>query len=143
MAGDGMKQDTTLTINWFRMNVPTLLVVVAAATTGATWQTATEAKVSQNAKDIATLQGKMLVMENLPYRMEQVEKASVNTNVKVDNLSNTIINQMDLIRRDVNRLTTGVEVLSARVGLLTGEVDEPKRRRARPGPSELESLSPQ
>ena len=137
MAGDDMKQDTTLTINWFRMNVPTLLVVIAAATTGATWQTATEAKVSQNAKDIATLQGKMAVMEGLPYRMEQVEKASVNTNVKVDNLSNAIINQMDLIRRDVNRLTTGVEVLSARVGLLTGDVDDPKRRRVRPGPDEL------
>ena len=137
MAGDDMKQDTTLTINWFRMNVPTLLVVIAAATTGATWQTATEAKVSQNSKDIATLQGKMAVMEGLPYRMEQVEKASVNTNAKVDNLSNTIINQMDLIRRDVNRLTTGVEVLSARVGLLTGEVDEPKRRRVRPVPDEL------
>ena len=132
-----MKQDTTLTINWFRMNVPTLLVVLAAATTGAAWQTATEAKVSQNSKDIATLQGKMAVMEGLPYRMEQVEKASVNTNAKVDNLSNTIINQMDLIRRDVNRLTTGVEVLSARVGLLTGEVDEPKRRRVRPVPDEL------
>ena len=136
MAGDDMKQDTTLTINWFRMNVPTLLVVIAAATTGATWQTATEAKVAQNAKDIAAIQVKMLVMENLPYRMEQAEKASVNTNVKVDNLSNTIISQMDLIRRDVNRLTTGVEVLSARVGLLTGEIDEPKRRRVRPGPED-------
>ena len=136
MAGDDIKQDTTLTINWFRMNVPTLLVVIAAATTGATWQTATEAKVSQNSKDIAALQVKMVVMENLPYRMEQVEKASVNTNVKVDNLSNTIINQMDLIRRDVNRLTTGVEVLSARVGLLTGEIDDPKRRRARPAPED-------
>ena len=132
MAGDDMKPDTTLTINWFRMNVPTLLVVLAAATTGATWQTATEAKVSQNSKDIAALQVKMVVMENLPYRMDQVEKAGVNTNVKVDNLSNTIINQMDLIRRDVNRLTTGVEVLSARVGILTGEIDDPKRRRARP-----------
>ena len=143
MAGGDVKQDTTLTINWFRMNVPTLLVVIAAATTGATWQTATEAKVSQNAKDIAALQVKMAVMENLPYRTEQVEKGVANTNVKVDNLSNTIINQMDLIRRDVNRLTTGVEVLSARVGLLTGEIDEPKRRRIRPGPSELEDQTHQ
>lgn len=138
-----MKQDTTLTINWFRMNVPTLLVVIAAATTGATWQTATEGKVTQNAKDIAALQGKISTMENLPYRMEQVERAVVNTNVKVDNLSNTIINQMDLIRRDVNRLTTGVEVLSSRVGLLAGDLEEPKRRRARPGPTELEDQTPQ
>lgn len=57
------------------------------------------------------------------------------TNGRVDTLSNTIISQMDLIRRDVNRLTTQVEVLSSRVGLLTGDIDDPKQRRSRTGPA--------
>lgn len=143
MAGDDVKQDTTLTINWFRMNVPTLVLILTAAVAGASWQSSTDSVVARNTADILSIQAKMTTMENLPYRMEQVEKGVANTNIKVDNLSNTIINQMDLIRRDVNRLTTGVEVLSARVGLLTGEVDEPKRRRARPGPSELEDQTHQ
>lgn len=142
MAGDDMKSDPTVTINWFRMNVPTLVVIIGAAITGASWQSSTDGVVAQNSRDIIAIQAKLTTMENLPYRMEQVEKGVANTNIKVDNLSNTIINQMDLIRRDVNRLTTGVEVLSARVGLLTGEVDEPKRRRTRPGPAELEDQQP-
>lgn len=142
MAGDDVKQDATVTINWFRVNVPTFAMVAAAIVGGAYWQSSTDAAVAQHAKDIAALQARVAPMDNLPYRMEQVEKSVVNTNVKVDNLSNTIINQMDLIRRDVNRLTTSVEVLSSHVSLMAGDAPDPKRRRARPGPLELEPLEP-
>jgi outer membrane murein-binding lipoprotein Lpp len=70
------------------------------------------------------------------YRISQLENSSKELNGKIDNLSNTIIGSIDLVRRDVNRLTTQVEVLSARVGMIAGDIDEPKQRRSRPPPQE-------
>lgn len=125
MAVDDMKQDATVTINWFRMNVPTLALIVAATVSGAAWQSRTDADV-----------------KHLQYRIDQSEKAVANTNVKLDNLYNTLISQLDLIRRDLNRLTTSVEVISTEVRISNGEPREAKQRRTRPGPKMPEDLEP-
>lgn len=125
MAVDDMKQDATVTINWFRMNVPTLVLIVGATVSGAAWQSRTDADV-----------------KHLQYRIDQSEKAVANTNVKLDNLYNTLISQLDLIRRDLNRLTTSVEVISTEVRISNGEPREAKQRRTRPGPKEPEYLEP-
>lgn len=75
-------------------------------------------------------------IDTAEYRISQLESGSKELNSKIDNLSNTIIGNIDLVRRDVNRLTTQVEVLSARVGMIAGEIDDPKQRRNRPPPNE-------
>lgn len=133
MTEPEVRQDTALTINWLRVNAPTIMAIVGVGWYIGTGYTQVSTQLDAMKTENAKVQAQLAIMQNLPYRMDLAETAMRDTNSRVDALSNTIINQMDLIRRDVNRLTTQVEVLSSRVGLLTGDVDEPKQRRTRPG----------
>lgn len=135
MTAEDMKNDTALTFNWLRVNFPTIATVVGVGLYIGTWQTSIQATLVGLQAETAGLKAQMQAMTTVPYRVDQAEAAIRDTNGRVDTLSNTIISQMDLIRRDVNRLKTQVEVLSSRVGLLTGDVDDPKQRRSRSGPA--------
>lgn len=135
MMAEDMKNDTALTFNWLRVNFPTIAAVVGVGLYVGSAQTQIQASLAGLQMEASALKAQVSSMTTVPYRVDQAEQAIREVNGRVDNLSNTIIGQMDLIRRDVNRLTTEVEVLSSRVGILTGDVDEPKQRRSRPGPA--------
>lgn len=132
-----MKSDTTLTWNWLRMNVPTLLAIG-----GLVWYTAqNDAKQEQRistieqsrverAKEadlkfsginasIASLSQKVDPLGNVTYRVGVVEGQIGETNKRLDRLAETIVNSLDLIRRDVNGLSTRVEVLSQKIDTIT------------------------
>ena len=135
MTAEDMKNDTALTFNWLRVNFPTIAAVVGVGLYVGSVQTQIQASLAGLQMEASALKTQVSSMTTVPYRVDQAEQAIREVNGRVDNLSNTIIGQMDLIRRDVNRLTTEVEVLSSRVGVLTGDIDEPKQRRLRPGPA--------
>lgn len=139
-----MKSDTTLTWNWLRMNVPTLLAIG-----GLVWYTAqNDAKQEQRistieqsrverAKEadlkfsginasIASLSQKVDPLGNVTYRVGVVEGQIGETNKRLDRLAETIVNSLDLIRRDVNGLSTRVEVLSQKIDTITPT--EPQRQ---------------
>lgn len=134
MPADEMKQDATVTLNWFRMNTPTIVMIVMLGVYVGTNMTGIQKSIDSLKEDSTSLKATTADMNKLIYRVEQLEVGLVNVNGRVDGLQNTLISSMDLMRRDINRLTTQVEVLSSRVGILTGDVDEPKQRRSRPGP---------
>lgn len=138
MTAEDMKNDTALTFNWLRVNFPTIAAVVCVGLYVGSVQTQIQASLAGLQMEASALKTQVSSMTTVPYRVDQAEQAIREVNGRVDNLSNTIIGQTDLIRRDVNRLTTEVEVLSSRVGILTGDIDEPKQRRSRPGPASPE-----
>lgn len=135
MPADEMKQDATVTLNWFRMNIPTIVMITMLGVYVGTNMTGIQKSIDSLKEDSASLKSTTADMNKLIYRVEQLEVGLVNANGRVDGLQNTLISSMDLMRRDINRLTTQVEVLSSRVGILTGDVDEPKQRRSRPAPT--------
>lgn len=131
-----MKQDATVTLNWFRMNVPTIAMIIGLGYYVGTNISDVQRSISHLSNDSQQLKLTTADMNKITYRVEQLESGLDKSNERVDNLHNTLISGMDLMRRDINRLTTQVEVLSSRVGILTGDIDEPKQRRSRPGPSD-------
>lgn len=133
-----MKQDSTVTLNWFRMNIPTIVMIVMLGVYVGTNMTELQKSIESLKEDSSSLKATTADMNKLVYRVEQLEVGLLNANNRVDGLQNTLISSMDLMRRDINRLTTQVEVLSSRVGILTGDIDEPKQRRSRPGPIQNE-----
>lgn len=136
MSVEDMKQDATVTLNWFRMNVPTIAMIVGLGYYVGTNFSDIQRSIENLHSDSNQLKSTTADMNKVTYRVEQLENSLNKTNDRVDNLHNTLISGMDLMRRDINRLTTQVEVLSSRVGILTGDIDEPKQRRSRPGPSD-------
>jgi hypothetical protein len=124
-----VRQDTAITWNWFRMNVPTIVTVLGAFLFVA-YGIRDAANATASLKiSIDKIEQAIVPLHNLEYRLTRAEDGLKDINSRVDNLSNAMINNVDLIRRDVNRLTTQVEVLSSHI---LG-VEDPKQRRSRPG----------
>lgn len=132
MSVNDMKQDPTVTLNWFRMNVPTIVLIIGLGFYVGTNMTTLQHSVDSLKYDNESLKSTTADINKIVYRVEQLELGLHKANERTDALQNTLLSSMDLMRRDINRLTTHVEVLSSRVGMIIGEVDDPKQRRSRP-----------
>ncbi len=129
-----MRQDTVVTWNWFRLNVPT---IIAIAGVGLYINNGLRDAIKSTDDLKGSIDRVQTIIEpvpNITYRLQRAEENITAANTRIDNLSNTMINNIDLIRRDVNRLTTQVEVMSTRLQTyMVDYPDEPKQRRSRPG----------
>lgn len=128
-----MKSDPVLTMNWLRMNVPTLLAIG-----GLVWYTAAnntqmharieaietsrvdrskeaDAKFAGINTAVAALSSKVEPLGTVHYRVGVVEGQISETNKRLDRLAETIVQSLDLIRRDINGLSTRVEVMSNKI----------------------------
>lgn len=134
MAGqEDMKQDATLTWNWLRMNVPTLIAIAGVGLFINNGLRDAARDVEVLSQSVASITSTIAPLNNLEYRLTRAEGYLNEAHGRIDNLSNTMINNIDLIRRDVNRLTTQVEVLSSQIGMVLGDEKIPVQRRSRPG----------
>lgn len=132
MSADEMKSDSTVTLNWFRVNLPTVVMILGLGYYVGTNLNDLQKSVSSLSQENSELKATTADISKIAYRVDQLEFGLQRANERTDALQNTLISSMDLMRRDINRLTTQVEVLSSRVGILTGDIDEPKQRRSRP-----------
>lgn len=128
-----MKQDATLTWNWLRMNVPTLIAIAGVGLFINNGLRDAARDVEVLSQSVASITSTIAPLNNLEYRLTRAEGYLNEAHTRIDNLSNTMINNIDLIRRDINRLTTQVEVLSSQIGMVLGEEKIPVQRRSRPG----------
>lgn len=136
MSLNDMKQDPTVTLNWFRMNVPTIVLIIGLGFYVGANMTTLQHSVDSLKYDNESLKSTTADINKIVYRVEQLEVGLHKANERTDSLQNTLLSGMDLMRRDINRLTTHVEVLSSRVGMFIGDVEEPKQRRSRPPATE-------
>lgn len=134
MAGpEDMKTDTTLTWNVLRVNLPTIVAICGVGLYVANGLRDAEKSTAALTVSLSQIQQTIAPLNNLEYRLTRVEGYTNEAHTRIDNLSNTMINNIDLIRRDVNRLTTQVEVLSSQIGMVLGDEKTPAQRRSRPG----------
>lgn len=119
-----------MAINWTQVNIPTILAVL-----GVGWGVANyvskidnrlgnveEYRVSrgvQTDKNFADvnrrLDGLASTYQDLPIRVNIVEKSIDNVEKRQDRLSELILDSVEGIRKDVNTVGTKVEVLSSKV----------------------------
>lgn len=144
MTAEDMKQDATVTINWFRVNLPTIAMIIGAVwfmaeqnstlkqqnvliTTRLEAMEVDRQERSQIAdRNYAAINTTLEIMrgQNIPYRVGQAEALISETRQRLDQLQQTLLGQIDLVRKDLARLTTQFEVMNTRVGILTGDLDE-------------------
>lgn len=127
------EKENALTWGQIRGNIPVLLMLAGIAFYINNGLVKAEEKTAMLEKQLERIAASMEPVSHMTYRMDEAEKSIRDTNNRLDNLSNTMINNVDLIRRDVNRQTTQIEVLSSKLDMFMGvESDSPKQRRARP-----------
>lgn len=124
-----MKSETTLIWQWLRINVPTILAIGGLvwytaennATTNARLQ-ALETSSSGITSSVNALVARVEPLGNVTYRVGVVEGQVLETNKRLDRLAETIVQSLDMIRRDVNGLSTRVEVLSQKIDGIAGPI---------------------
>lgn len=128
------KQETALTWGMIRANIPVFLMLAGIGLYINNGLIKAEEKTVSLERAIEKIAENLEPVNHMTYRMDEAEKSIRDTNSRLDNLSNTMINNVDLIRRDVNRQTTQIEVLASKLDMFMGvEMDMPKQRRSRPG----------
>lgn len=128
-----MKTDTTLTWNLLRVNLPTIFAIAAVGLFINNGIRDSQAKTDALHRSVEKMEQMIEPVSIIQHRLVRAEDSIKEAHTRIDNLSNTMINNIDLIRRDVNRLTTQVEVLSTQIGIVLGDEKVPIQRRSRPG----------
>lgn len=129
---DDMESDRGIHINWLRFNVPQLAAIALFAATGATGYSDLNGRISRieesrAARTIASdarfneVQSSLAPLVNLPYRVNVLEQQNIATNARIDRFTEAIASTLELIRKDVNSLSTRVEVLGTKIDALTPE----------------------
>ncbi len=143
-----MRNDREVRVNWFNINIPTILAVASAAIGLIVWVNDLKNDVEESVeyrktravqtdKNFADLNAIVRPLAeanaNLTYRMGQNEGAIKATNERIDRLAENLLNSMEGLRKDVAALSTKVEVVSSKLDTLA----ENKRASLDRVPSEL------
>lgn len=131
MAEDNdMRSETSLVIQWLRVNVPTLIAIGTLIWYTAAQNTRQDERISaieesrsqrssEFSKTIADLSGQVsstrTTLDTLPYRVGQLETGLSDSNKRMDRISETVIQSLDAIRKDIATVSTKVEVLSSKI----------------------------
>lgn len=121
-----MHQTTQLRINWLNVNVPTIVALITAGWWATTYLNGLDfrlqeveeyrierSKVTDRKFDL--IEDRMQPLSNMPYRVQILETQIIEANKRMDRMAETIINSIDMLRRDVNGLSTRVEVLANKI----------------------------
>ena len=141
---DDAVQNATVHINWRTFTIPSLITVVVTAIGMVTYVNSLDARVAKiedNSVSRATtadkkfdeIQLSLAQLNNMPYRVGILEQQATAINVRIDRFTETITNTMELIRKNVNGLSTKVEVMSSKIDNLAPE----KKAALTAGPPEL------
>lgn len=116
-----MHSNTNVRVNWFNVNVPTILAVLGVGWGIATYVADMQTRISGVEDSVSEAQTSLDNLVSIPYRMNAVEGQIVQTNARLDRLIENLTNSVDLLRKDVNTVGTKVEVLSSKIDALGPE----------------------
>jgi hypothetical protein len=130
-----MQSNSAITWNWFRFNVPTIMAVAGVGLYINSWMTETDAKLSQieayritrsqtTDANFGAINSVLKELQNIPFRVNALDVQMTEANKRMDRLSENLVNSVDMLREDVNKLTVKVELLVQKVDtyLPTGQV---------------------
>lgn len=126
-----MNSNTKVNVNWFNVNVPTILAVLGVA-----WGISTYINDMQNAieeieryrvsrgqstdEKFNRINNTLEKLNDLPTRVTTVETQILATNARLDRLVENLTNSVEALRKDVNVVGTKVEVLSSKIDSING-----------------------
>lgn len=130
--GADVHSNTKVNVNWFNVNIPTILAVAAVGWGIASYISDINSRLGENErsrvsqgvqaeKQFETIKATLDELDNLPLRMTTVESQLLSTNQRLDRLVENLTGSVENLRREVNSVGTKVEVLSSKIDGLTPE----------------------
>lgn len=109
-------------------NVPTLIAIGSIILAGANMASDFRSRQETDERERAVMQAQMRAVEqrmqtytdqNVPYRLTVVEQDVKAANSRIDRLAESVLASIDGLRKEVNGLSTRIEVLTQRVDQIT------------------------
>lgn len=121
-----MHSDTRLNVNWFNVNIPTIIAVLGVGWAIASYVSDMKGRITeienyrvqrsaQTDKAFASIEATLENLANTPFRMTNVEAQIASTNARLDRLVESLSGSVEMLRKDVNSVGTKVEVLSSKI----------------------------
>lgn len=114
-----MHSNTNVRVNWFNVNVPTILTVLGVGWGVATYVADMQQRISGVENSVGDTQTSLDNLVSIPYRMTNVEGQIVQTNARLDRLIENLTGSVEALRKDVNTVGTKVEVLTSKIDNLS------------------------
>lgn len=114
MSIDSLKNDATVTLGWFKLSIPTLVMIISLG-----YYVGTNLNDLQNS--IATLRNENTVInqriekyEGLAFRTSELEKEVKDIQSTQKDMQEKFIQQLELMRESLNKLSLQVEIMNER-----------------------------
>lgn len=130
-----MTQNRQLNVNWFNINVPTILAILVTGIGLVRYIDSIDDKADNLSNSMSEVKTQLQSLSDIPFRVLTSEglinqldarqkESAVQLNVRIDRISETVVNAVDAIRKDIGFLSTKLEVQSTKIDNLTDKVDE-------------------
>lgn len=123
-----------MAVNWLNVNMPTILTVLTVGAGTVTYINKLEARISasedyrvmrsaQTDKAFADVGAQLHLMQDLPYRMGQVESNVGNSNTRIDRIADSVLSSVEGLKKDVGTLSTQTQLIGQKQDILSSKVD--------------------
>lgn len=145
-----MHSNTKVNVNWFNVNVPTILAIAGLGWGIASYIIELRTKVLElesyrvsravsTDQKFGELQKELDLLSNVPFRMNAVETQLLSTNARLDRLVENLSGSVEALRKEVNAVGTKVEVLSSKIDSLGPQSPSRASIRAAPDAASLDN----
>lgn len=125
-----MQQNREVSVNWLRINVPSVAAAISAAVVITLYVSTLSGKIetmstTQNTrslivdKTLENMSKQLDPLRNVPYRVDRLEAGLLATNNRIDQTMQIVGGKVDSLGERLNDLTTKVEVLANKIDSLT------------------------
>lgn len=127
-----MESDRSIHVNWLRFNIPQLVALIGATVTIMAYINNIDGRLEDVERYRATrslmvdnrfneVQTSLAPLVNLPYRVGVLEQQQIAITQRIDRAGEVISSTVEQIRKDVNGLSTRIEVLGTKIDNITPE----------------------
>lgn len=130
-----MNQNRQLNVNWFNINVPTILAVIGTAIGLVKYIDSIDDRTETLTNSVSDIKTQLQSLNDIPFRVLTSEglinqldarqkESSTQLNARIDRISETVVNAFEVIRKDIGSLSTDVQVQSNKIDNLSDKVDK-------------------
>jgi len=129
-----VNQNRQLNVNWFNINVPTILAVIGTAIGLVKYIDSIDDRTETLTNSVSDIKTQLQSFNDIPFRVLTSEglinqldarqkESSTQLNARIDRISETVVNAFEVIRKDIGGLSTDVQVQSTKIDNLSDKVD--------------------
>ena len=112
---DSLKNDATVTLGWFKLSIPTLVMIISLGYYVGTNLNDLQNSIATLRKENTVINQKIERYEGLAFRTSELEKDVKDIQSKQKDMQEKFIQQLELMRESLNKLSLQVEIMNERL----------------------------